>query len=66
MYGFYSVISKFSAIFGPIIFAYFTQTRGSGRAGIASLVVFFVLGLILFSFVDVEKARAEKHIFLEH
>jgi UMF1 family MFS transporter len=66
MYGFYSVISKFSAIFGPIIFAYFTQTRGSGRAGIASLVVFFTLGLVLFSFVDVEKARAEKDIFLEH
>ena len=66
MYGFYSVISKFSAIFGPIIFAYFTVKQGSGRGGIASLVVFFILGLILFSFVDVEKARADKHVFLEH
>ncbi len=59
-YGFFSVISKFSAIWGPLIFGALTQTTGSGRAGILSLVAFFVLGLGLLSLVDVEKARASR------
>ncbi len=59
-YGFFSVISKFSAIWGPLIFGALTQSTGSGRAGILSLVAFFVIGLGLLSFVDVEKARASR------
>jgi UMF1 family MFS transporter len=59
-YGFFSVISKFSAIWGPLIFGALTQTTGSGRAGILSLVAFFVIGLVLLSFVDVDKARASR------
>ncbi len=59
-YGFFSVISKFSAIWGPLIFGALTQTTGSGRAGILSLVGFFTVGLVLLSMVDVDKARASR------
>lgn len=60
-YGLFSVISKFSAIWGPLIFGALTQVTGSGRYGILSLVGFFSLGLVLLSLVDVEKARTSRN-----
>ncbi len=63
-YGFYSVFAKFSAIFGPAVFAVIDYITGSARAAILSLVTFFVVGLILLSLVDVEKAKAAKNIEL--
>ena len=59
-YGFYSVFSKFSAIWGPIAFAVIRQVTGTARLSIISLMLFFVVGLILLSFVDEEKARQAK------
>lgn len=58
-YGFYSVFSKFSAIWGPLLFA-IISTQGNSRYGILSVVLFFVLGLVLFSRVDIDRARASK------
>ncbi len=57
-FGFFSVFTKFSAIWGPIIFATFRQVTGSSRPGVLSLVIFFVVGFVLLSLVDVDKARA--------
>ena len=59
-YGFFSVFSKFSAIWGPLIFAIISSATGSGRPAILSIVVFFVAGMILLSRVDVEEARASR------
>ena len=59
-YGFYSIFGKFSAIWGPAVFAIINHVSGSARISIISLIVFFVLGLVLLTFVDVEKARAAK------
>jgi UMF1 family MFS transporter len=59
-FGFFSVFTKFSAIWGPIIFATFRQITGSSRPAVLSLVVFFAVGGILLSFVNVEKARASR------
>jgi UMF1 family MFS transporter len=59
-YGFYSVFSKFSAIWGPMAFAVIRQVAGSSRLSIVSLIVFFVTGLILLSFVNEKKAREAK------
>ncbi len=56
-YGFYTVFSKFSAIWGPVTFGLIKQTTGSSRLAIISLIVFFVAGLILLSLVDEKKAR---------
>jgi UMF1 family MFS transporter len=59
-YGFYSVFSKFSAIWGPIAFAVIRQVTGTARISIISLMLFFIVGLILLSFVNEEKARQAK------
>jgi UMF1 family MFS transporter len=56
-YGFYTVFSKFSAMWGPWVFAIVKQVTGSSRDAILSIVVLFVAGLVLLSLVDVEKAR---------
>jgi len=59
-YSFYSVFSKFSAIWGPMAFAIIRQVTGSSRLSIVSLIFFFIAGLILLSFVDEKKARKAK------
>ncbi len=59
-YGFYTVFSKFAAIWGPWLFVIVKQATGSSRSAILSLIVLFVAGLILLLFVDVEKARQAK------
>jgi UMF1 family MFS transporter len=59
-YGFYSVFSKFSAMWGPLVMAVIRQTMGSARLSIAALVFFFLAGLVLLSFVDEKKAREAK------
>ncbi|MEA1903535.1 MAG: MFS transporter [Actinomycetota bacterium] len=59
-YGFYSVFSKFAAIWGPLVFALVSNATGSGRPAILSVIIFFVIGFILLSKVDVEEARASR------
>lgn len=59
-YGFYTIFSKFSAIWGPLVFAIIRQVTGSARLSIISLIIFFILGLLLLYFVDEEKAREAK------
>lgn len=56
-YGFYTVFSKFSAIWGPLQFALVDKLFGSARLAIVSLVVLFVGGMILLALVDDQKAR---------
>ncbi|MFH0981940.1 MAG: MFS transporter [Planctomycetota bacterium] len=59
-FGFYTVFSKFSAIWGPFVFAVVDKLTGSARNSILSLIVFFLLGLVLLYFVDETKAREAK------
>lgn len=59
-YGFFAVFEKFSAIIGPFIFFAVNRITGSSRGAILSLVVFFVVGGLLLSRVDVEEARASR------
>lgn len=58
-FGFYGISAKFSAVFGPFIFALVGQLTGSSRWGIISLVIFFVAGLCLLSRVDVVRGQHE-------
>lgn len=62
-YGFYSVFSKFSSIWGPVTFGLIKQITGSARLAIISLMLFFIVGLILLGFVDETKAKADKLAF---
>jgi UMF1 family MFS transporter len=59
-FGFFGVIGKFSAIFGPLIYGMTLQMTGSLRWGILSLAVLFALGLLLLTRVDLEKGKTEK------
>jgi len=59
-YGFFSVFSKFSAIFGPLVFAVVSDRADSGRPAILSIVAFFVIGMAILSRVDVGAARASR------
>ena len=58
-FGFYGISAKFAAIFGPFLFALVGQLTGSSRLGIISLVIFFIGGIILLRFVDIEKGVAD-------
>ncbi len=58
-FGFYGISSKFAAIVGPFVFALVGQLTGSSRLGIFSLVFFFIGGIILLKFVNIEKGMAE-------
>ena len=62
-YGFYSVFSKFSSIWGPMTFGVIKQITGSARLAIISLMIFFILGLILLAFVNEAKAKADRDKF---
>jgi UMF1 family MFS transporter len=59
-YGFYSVFAKFSAIWGPLIFAVVGGESDSSRPAILSIVLFFIVGLVLFSRVDIDEARRSR------
>lgn len=59
-FGFYTVFSKFSAIWGPWAFAVITYFSHSARTAIVSLIAFFIVGLTLLLCVDEEKARAAR------
>ena len=50
-FGYFSVFAKFSAIWGPIIFAFIRQVTGTARLSILSLSLFFLTGWILLFFV---------------
>ncbi len=58
-FGFYSVFSKLSGI-GPLVFGAVSATTGSGRAAILSVALFFVVGLVILTRVDVDAARASR------
>ena len=60
-YGFFSVSEKFNTVVGPALMAFITARTGDPRLGIVSLVIFFVAGIIMLRFVNVERgiARAE-------
>jgi MFS transporter, UMF1 family len=56
-FGFYTVFTKFSSIWGPWTFAIVKQSVGSSRIAIVSIIVFFLAGLILLYKVDEVRAR---------
>lgn len=58
-FSFFSIFEKFAGIVGPAIFGYIALETGGGRLGILALVVFFILGMLLLTRVDVEEGRRE-------
>jgi UMF1 family MFS transporter len=56
-FGFYSVFNKFAGIFGPLLFAGMIGATGSSRPAILSVIAFFIIGMGILFFVDVEEGE---------
>ncbi|MDQ3699146.1 MAG: MFS transporter [Gemmatimonadota bacterium] len=56
-FGFYSAFNKFAGIFGPLLFAGVIGATGSSRSAILSIIIFFIVGAIILSFVNVEEGE---------
>jgi UMF1 family MFS transporter len=54
-FGFFSTSSKFAGIAGPLLFGVVSQTAGQSRLSIVSLIIFFIVGGLLLTRVDVEE-----------
>ena len=59
-FGFFSVFAKLSAVIGPFLFFGITVVTGSARPAILAMVVFFGIGMLILSRVDLDKAREER------
>jgi len=62
LFGFFSVFSKFSAVWGPILFALIRQLTGTSRLSIVSISVFFLVGGAILCFVKEEQEGASAPI----
>ena len=60
-FGFFSVMSKFSAILGPLVFASAVGVFGSSRPAILFIASFFIVGIALLLRVDVDEGRRVAH-----
>lgn len=58
-FGFLSLSGKFSSVAGPLLFSIVGTLTGSSRLAILSLVAFFVIGIVLLFFVQLDKGRRE-------
>jgi len=60
-FGFFSIFEKFGAIAGPATFEMASRVTGSSRSAILSVVVFFVVGAAVLSFVNVRTGQEAAH-----
>jgi UMF1 family MFS transporter len=58
-FGFFSVFEKFAGIAGPALFAASVTLFGSSRAAVLSVILFFILGAIVLTRVDVAAGETE-------
>jgi UMF1 family MFS transporter len=58
-FGFFAISGKFASVFGPLIFGLVTDLSENPRNAIFSLVLFFVVGMILLSRVDMDRGRLQ-------
>ncbi|QGH36607.1 MFS transporter [Gracilibacillus salitolerans] len=54
-FGFYNIFGKFASITGPLLLGATAQITGRSNAGILSLIVLFVIGMIILYFVPSDK-----------
>jgi UMF1 family MFS transporter len=58
-FGFFTISGKFASIFGPLIFGLMTDVSENPRHAILSIVLFFVVGILVLSRVDVGRGRLQ-------
>lgn len=60
-FGFYNIFGKFASVSGPILVGATAQITGQTNAGILSLIVLFIIGMIILNFVPSDKEMESKH-----
>ena len=58
-FGFFSIFEKFSGIAGPLVFAASISLFGNSRAAVLSIILFFILGAIVLTRVNVREGEAQ-------
>ena len=58
--GFFSVISRFSAIWGPLIYSFVSASTGNPRLSLPGISLFFVIGFLLLRNVDINSQITEE------
>jgi MFS transporter, UMF1 family len=58
-FGFFSVFEKFAGVLGPALFAASVTLFGSSRVAVLSVILFFVLGGLVLTRVDVAAGEAQ-------
>lgn len=61
-FGFYNMLGKFAALFGPMLMGTVSLMTGSTRMGILSLSSLFIIGGIILALVPVKQDTAEAEI----
>jgi len=56
-FGFYGVLDKFAAVTGPALFGLGVALTGSVRSGVLTVLLYFVVGALLLTRVDVDAGR---------
>ena len=56
-FGIYNMLGKFAALLGPIVVGMVTFYSSDSRVGIASISIFFIIGLILFHYSTAARAK---------
>jgi MFS transporter, UMF1 family len=56
-FAFFGVFERYAGILGPAVFAWVVQHSGTSRNAILSVILFFVIGAAILTFVDVDAGR---------
>ncbi|HZY65699.1 MAG: MFS transporter [Actinomycetota bacterium] len=56
-FSFYSIFGKFAGIVGPTLFALVVTITSTARLAILSLAIFFIIGMVILSRVDLAKGQ---------
>ena len=56
-FGLFGIMEKFSAILGPLVFAFAVALFGSSRPAVLSIIVFFIVGGFILTRVNVQEGQ---------
>jgi UMF1 family MFS transporter len=58
-FAFFGVFERYAGVLGPAVFALVVSSSGQGRIAILAVLVFFIVGALLLTGVDVDAGRRE-------
>ena len=58
-FAFFGVFERYAGVLGPAVFATVVSMTGHGRLAILAVLIFFIVGALLLTLVDVDAGRGE-------